>query len=202
MHRTCDAMFHMSNSTVPFQMKNVEGNISFLEYASPTTITQPSELSFYSDNKTTVYVTKKQVEVVNYVTKCTGQFLKSLMQIPGNTSYLRLITINNFKIDVDQAVSMLESIYKYAVTNQKGRDGPLLCKKFYTGTFEAGVHYLELVQAALHRHKYTYFSDFNCDVVQLLTLHLEIYRKILSRHINITLSIGMTLADRICLQNQ
>jgi hypothetical protein len=31
-----------------------------------------------------------------------------------------------------------------------------------------GVHYLELVQAALHRHKYTYFSDYNCDVVQLL----------------------------------
>jgi hypothetical protein len=69
------------------------------------------------------------------------------MKIPGNTSYLRLITIN-FKIDVDQAVTMLESIYKYAVTNQKGRDVPLLCKKFYTlnpCTFEAGVHYLELV---------------------------------------------------------
>ena len=30
------------------------------------------------------------------------------------------------------------------------------------------MHYLELVQAALHRHKYTYFSDFNSDVVQLL----------------------------------
>jgi hypothetical protein len=27
---------------------------------------------------------------------------------------------------------------------------------------------LELVQAALHRHKYTYFSDYNCDAVQLL----------------------------------
>jgi len=65
---------------------------------------------------------------------------------------------------------MLESIYKYAVTNQKGRDIPLLCKNFYPPnpcTFEAGVHYLKLVQAALHRHKYTYFS-FNCDVVQFL----------------------------------
>ena len=34
--------------------------------------------------------------------------------------------------------------------------------------FESGVHYLELVQSALHRHKYTHFSDHNCDVVQLL----------------------------------
>ena len=66
------------------------------------------------------------------------------MNIPGNTSYIHLITIN-FKIEVDQAVSML------------GRDIPLLCKKFYTlnpCTFEAGVH-LKLFQAALHRHKYS-----------------------------------------------
>jgi hypothetical protein len=26
---------------------------------------------------------------------------------------------------------MLESLYKYSVTNQKGRDIPLLCKKLY-----------------------------------------------------------------------
>jgi len=32
---------------------------------------------------------------------------------------------------------------------------------------EAGVHYLEFVQAALHRHKYSYFLEFNCEVVQL-----------------------------------
>ena len=69
---------------------------------------------------------------------------------------------------------MLEAIYNYAITNQKGRDIPLLCKKVYSlqpCTFEAGVHYLELVQSALHRHKYTHFSDHNCDVVQLFCLH-------------------------------
>jgi len=136
LHPTCDALYHINNSSIPFQMKNVEENIAFLEYTSPTIITEPSQLPFFSEHKTTVYVTKKQLEVVQYVTKCTGQFLKSLMNIPGNTSYLRLITIN-FKIDVDQAVSMLESIYKYAVTNQKGRDIPLL---IIPCTFEAGVH--------------------------------------------------------------
>ena len=64
-----------------------------------------------------------------------------------------------------------ESLFKYSVTNQKGRDIPLLCNKIYTFgpcTFEAGVHYLELVQAALLRHKYTHFSDYGCAVVQLL----------------------------------
>ena len=141
-----------------------------MEYTSPTTIDFPSQLPFYSDNKTTVYVTKKQLEVVNYITKFTGQFLKTLMNVAGNSSYIRLIT-TNFVVDVDQTVAMLESMYRYAVTNQKGSDIPLLCKKFYSlgqCSFEAGVHYLELVQAALHRHQYTYFSDFNCDVMQLL----------------------------------
>jgi len=70
-------------------MKNVEENIAFLEYTSPTIITEPSQLPFFSEHKTTVYVTKKQLEVVQYVTKCTGQFLKSLMNIPCNTSYIR-----------------------------------------------------------------------------------------------------------------
>ena len=107
---------------------------------------------------------------MDYVTKYTGQYIKTLLSKPGNTTYLRLITIN-YKIDVDQVVVMLESLYRHAITNQKGRDVPFLSKKFYTlqpCTFEAGVHYLELVQAALHRRKYTYFSDFNCDVMQLI----------------------------------
>ena len=38
------------------------------------------------------------------------------MNIPGNTSDIRLITIN---IEVDQTVSMLKSTYKYAAANQK-----------------------------------------------------------------------------------
>ena len=50
------------------------------------------------------------------------------MSLPANASYIRLITFN-YKIDVDQSVSMSESLYKYAVMNQKGRDVPLLCKK-------------------------------------------------------------------------
>ena len=69
-----------------------------------------------------MYVTKKQLEVVDYVTKFTHQFIKSVLEFPGNTSYLRLI-----KVDVDQSVVMLESLFKYSVSNQKGRDNPLLC---------------------------------------------------------------------------
>ena len=72
-------------------------------------------------------MTKKQLEVVDYVSKFTGHFLKSLLSKPGNTTYLRLITINN-KIDVDHVVLMLESLYRHAVINQKGRDVPFLCK--------------------------------------------------------------------------
>ena len=70
--------------------------------------------------------------------------------------------------EINQSVQMLEAIYNYAITNQKGRDIPLLCKKNYSlqpCTFEAGVHYLELVQSALHRHKYTHFSDHNCEKI-------------------------------------
>ena len=142
-----------------------------MEFTSPTTIEFPSQLPFYSDNKTTVYVTKKQLEVVNYITKFTGQFLKTLMNVAGNSSSIRLIT-TNFVVDVDQTVAMLESMYRYAVTNQKGRDIYYAKSSIPWGnsSFEAGVHYLELVQAALHRHQYTYFSDFNCDVMQLLTI--------------------------------
>ena len=172
LHPACDALYHIKNTTPtsPFSMKSVEENIAFLEYTSPSSITVPADTSYYTDHKTTVYVTKKQLEVVEYISKFTGHYLKSLLSKPGNTSYLRLITIN-YKIEVDQVVSILQSLYRHAVTNQRGRDVPFLCKKFYTlqpCTFEAGVHYLELVQAALHRHKYTYFSDFNCDVMQLI----------------------------------
>ena len=108
-----------------------------------------------------MYVAKKLLESVHHVAKFTGQLI-SVLEFPGNsndTSFLRLITFD-FKVDVDQSVVMLESLFKYSVTNQNGRDIPLFCKTFYTlgpCTFEAGVHYLELVQTALHRHKYTTF---------------------------------------------
>jgi len=64
LHPTCDALYHINNSSIPFQMKNAEENIAFLEYTSPTIITEPSQLPFFSEHKITVYVTKKQLEVV------------------------------------------------------------------------------------------------------------------------------------------
>jgi len=48
--------------------------------------------------------------------KCTGQFLKELMSMPGNSSYYRLLTIDH-KINFDQRVQLLASIYRYAVIN-------------------------------------------------------------------------------------
>jgi hypothetical protein len=173
LHDACDAKYHLENSSLssPFQMKNVEENVQYLEYISPTTIVNPSNLPFFPEEPITVYVTKGQLEVVEYITKCTGQFLKDLMSVPSNSSYCRLITID-YKINFDQCVQMLESIYRYAVTNQKGKDVPYLCRKFYSlgpCTLEAGIHYLELVQSALHRHHYTYLSEFNCDVVQIIS---------------------------------
>ena len=47
---------------------------------------------------------------------------------------------------------MMESIYRYSVTNQKVKDVPYYCRKFYSlgpCTLEAEIHYLELVQSAL-----------------------------------------------------
>ena len=52
---------------------------------------------------------QKQLEVVEHITKFTGQFIHNLMNIPGNTAFLRLITF---------------TFYKYAITNQKVRDIP------------------------------------------------------------------------------
>jgi len=112
-------------------MRQVEENISFLEYTSPSNLEHPSLNERYTTNPSTVYVTKKQLEVVEYITKFTGQFIHNLMNIPGNTAFLRLITFN-YKITINQSVQMLEAIYNYAITNQKGRDVPLLCKKFYS----------------------------------------------------------------------
>ena len=127
LHPACDAIFHLkrSSSTSPFNMKIVKENVIFLEYTSPTSIVNLSNLSFYSADKAIVYITKKQLEVVDYVTKFTGQLIKSVLELPGNTSYLRLIT-SDFKVDVDQSVFMLVSLFKYSVTNQKGRDILLL----------------------------------------------------------------------------
>jgi len=112
-------------------MKNVEENEQFLEYTSPTIIVNPSTLSYFPEDPITVYVTNGQLEVVEYIPKCTGQFLKDFMNIPCNASYYRLITID-YNINFDQCVQMLESIYRYAVTNQKGKDVPYLCRKFYS----------------------------------------------------------------------
>ena len=38
IHDGCDAKYLNSTSSFPFQMKNMEENVQFLEYTSPTTI--------------------------------------------------------------------------------------------------------------------------------------------------------------------
>ena len=84
LHPACDAMFYIQNTStaVPFQMRQVEENISFLEYTSPFHLENPSLNDQYTTNPSTVYVTKKQLEVVEYITKFTGQFIHNLMNIP------------------------------------------------------------------------------------------------------------------------
>jgi len=69
LHPACDALYHIKNATTtsPFSMKSVEDNIAFPEYTSPSSITFPAATSYYAEPKTTVYVTKKQLEVVDYV---------------------------------------------------------------------------------------------------------------------------------------
>jgi len=122
LHPACDTMYHIQNSstTAPFQMRKVEENISVLdEYTSPTTLDVPSQNDRYTTNPFTVYVTNKQLELVDYITKFTGQFIHFLMNLPGNTALLRLITFN-YKITINQSVQMLEAIYNYAIANQRG----------------------------------------------------------------------------------
>ena len=60
----------------------------------------------------------KILEVVDYVTKFTGQFVESVLEFPANTSYLRLVTFD-LKVDGDQSVVMLESLLKYSVTTKR-----------------------------------------------------------------------------------
>jgi len=57
-----------------------------------------------------MYVTKIQLELVDYVNKFTGQFIKSVLELPSIISYLRLITSDFKVVDVDQSVVMLESL--------------------------------------------------------------------------------------------
>jgi len=59
------------------------------------------------------------------------KFIKSVLELPDNISYLRLITFD-FEVDVDQSIFMLESLFEYSTTNQNGRDIPLLCKQVDT----------------------------------------------------------------------
>jgi hypothetical protein len=121
-----------------------------------------------------MYVTKPQLEVVDFVTKCVGQFLKDIMTLPGNIGYNRLITVD-FEVNVMKAVVMLPSIYRFSVSMQKGKEVPFLLKAFYTVPpckLEVGIEYLERIQAALHRHDHPHLSTTNCDVVKLLSVLL------------------------------
>ena len=45
----------------------------------------------FCEEAATVYVTKVQLEVVEYITKCTGQFLKEVMTVLGNST-------NNYRL--------------------------------------------------------------------------------------------------------
>ena len=75
LHPACDAMHHIkfSTSNSPFQMKSVDDNIAFLDCSSPTSIGEPSCLPYFSDVKTNVFVTKKQLEVVAFINKYVRQ---------------------------------------------------------------------------------------------------------------------------------
>ena len=106
-------MYYIRNSStaVPFQMRQVEENISFLEYTSPSHLEEPSLNDKYTTNPSTVYVTKKQLDVVEYITKFTEHYfiiIHTLMNIPGNTAFLRLITFN-YKITINQSDSNARS---------------------------------------------------------------------------------------------
>ena len=96
LHPACDDLYHIKNTTTtsPFSMKSVEDNTAFLEYISPSSVAIQADNTYYADHKTTVYITKKQLEVVDYVSKFTRHYLKALLSKPGNTTYLRFITIN------------------------------------------------------------------------------------------------------------
>jgi len=84
-------------------------------YTSPTSIVNPSILFYFPEDPNTVDVSKGQLEVIECITKCTGQFLKGLISVPSNASNYRFITID-YKINFDQCVQMLESIYRYILS--------------------------------------------------------------------------------------
>jgi len=74
LHPVCDAMFYIQNSStaVPLQMRQVEKNISFLEYSSPSHLENPSLNDRYTTNPSTVYVTK-------------NNWLSTLPNLPANS---------------------------------------------------------------------------------------------------------------------
>ena len=61
LHPACDAMYYIENSSTsaPFQMRQVEENISFLEYTFQPNLENPSPNDKYTTtNPSTVFVTK------------------------------------------------------------------------------------------------------------------------------------------------
>ena len=60
LHRACDAIYNLENFSTPFQMKNVEENVSYSE--SPSSIINPSRLPFCSGKPSTVCVLKQQLD--------------------------------------------------------------------------------------------------------------------------------------------
>ena len=74
LNDACDAQDHLDQNTshFSFEMKNVEENVQYVEYTSSTSLVNSSTLPIFPDTPTTVYVTKNQIEVIEYITKCTG----------------------------------------------------------------------------------------------------------------------------------
>jgi hypothetical protein len=155
LHFTYDAIFKTTQTMSA--MKAEEANTSFLENTSQTSIKDPSELY----RRTNSRVCHKRS-----ITGCRlcHQNYWSIFKNPNEHSFLPPINYNQLQ---GRGRGLNAGIIEL-IRSQIKRGGILHLGNI---TFEAGVHYLE----ALHRHKYAYFSDYNCDVVQvLLCLYPEI----------------------------
>jgi len=96
LHPLCDASYHITHiqTGFPFEMKHLLKNASYLEHVSPSNMVSKSTNMIYCDKKTKIYVSRDQLVVINYITSYTGQILKDLMMVPGNTSFMRLLTVD------------------------------------------------------------------------------------------------------------
>jgi hypothetical protein len=78
LHPLCEVTYYHTNATLhqPFSLKTVTDNVAYLEFTSPSHILASSTNDFFTDTPTPVYVTKNQMDVVNYITKLLVNFSK------------------------------------------------------------------------------------------------------------------------------